>query len=125
MAKARGRPKDLTQDENPETVTRLLQLMHQVVTEPSPGFQIIVSDPDLPHTWFQTSVPYNWRGSEKLTLTTWLDTNPTPPHRPRHIPGTDEPAHPNCITPSQERPTYADPPTADKAALRKLGMQWA
>ncbi|MGY4966665.1 DUF3732 domain-containing protein [Streptomyces sp. 900105245] len=78
MAKARGRLEDLAQDEDRETVTRLFQLMHQVVTELAPDFQIIVSDhADLPHTWYQASVRYNWRGGEKLIPTTWLDTNPT------------------------------------------------
>ncbi|MEW1583472.1 DUF3732 domain-containing protein [Streptomyces microflavus] len=79
MAKARGRLEDLALDEDRVTVTGLFQLMHQVVTELSPGFQIIVSDhADLPHPWYQDSVRYNWRGGEKLIPTTWLDTNPTP-----------------------------------------------
>lgn len=61
------------------TVTGLFQLMHQVVTELAPRFQIIVSDhADLPHPWYQDSVRYNWRDGEKLIPTTWLDTNPTP-----------------------------------------------
>ncbi|MFD0381296.1 hypothetical protein [Streptomyces sp. NPDC127112] len=33
---------------------------------------------DLPHTWYQASVRYNWRNGEELIPTTWLDTNPTP-----------------------------------------------
>ncbi|WP_405940271.1 DUF3732 domain-containing protein [Streptomyces sp. NBC_00726] len=79
MAKARARPEDLALDEDRETVTRLLQLMHQVVTEPAPDFQIIVSDhADLPHTWYQAPVRHNWRNGEKLIPTTWLATNPTP-----------------------------------------------
>ncbi|MET9888122.1 DUF3732 domain-containing protein [Streptomyces sp. NPDC006430] len=79
MAKARGRLEDLALDEDRVTVTGLFKLMHQVVTELSPGFQIIVSDhADLPHTWYQDSVRYNWRNGEKLIPTTWLDTNPTP-----------------------------------------------
>ncbi|MCY0935158.1 DUF3732 domain-containing protein [Streptomyces sp. H34-S4] len=79
MAKARGRLEDLALDEDRVTVTGLFQLMHQVVTELSPGFQIIVSDhADLPHPWYQDSVRYNWRDGEKLIPTTWLDTNPTP-----------------------------------------------
>ncbi|MFD8992714.1 DUF3732 domain-containing protein [Streptomyces goshikiensis] len=79
MAKARGRLEDIALDEDRVTVTRLFQLMHQVVTELAPDFQIIVSDhADLPHTWYQDAVRYNWRGGEKLIPTTWLDTNPTP-----------------------------------------------
>lgn len=79
MAKARGRLEDLALDEDRVTVTGLFQLMHQVVTELSPAFQIIVSDhADLPHPWYQDSVRYNWRGGEKLIPTSWLDTNPTP-----------------------------------------------
>ncbi|MBM7443096.1 DUF3732 domain-containing protein [Streptomyces sp. HB132] len=79
MAKARGRLEDLALDEDRVTVTGLFQLMHQVVTELSPRFQIIVSDhADLPHPWYQASVRYNWRNGEKLIPTTWLDTNPTP-----------------------------------------------
>ncbi|MEU4730397.1 DUF3732 domain-containing protein [Streptomyces sp. NPDC023588] len=79
MAKARGRLEDLALDEDRVTVTGLFKLMHQVVTELSPGFQIIVSDhADLPHPWYQDSVRYNWRGGEKLIPTTWLDTNPAP-----------------------------------------------
>ncbi|WCD91034.1 hypothetical protein KPP03845_107463 [Streptomyces xanthophaeus] len=79
MAKARGRLEDLALDEDRVTVTGLFQLMHQVVTELSPDFQIIVSDhADLPHPWYQDSVRYNWRDGEKLIPTTWLDTNPTP-----------------------------------------------
>lgn len=54
--------------------------MHQVVTELAPDFQIIVSDhADLPRTWYQEAVRYNWRNGEKLIPTTWIDTNP--PHR--------------------------------------------
>lgn len=79
MAKARGRLEDLALDEDRVTVTGLFRLMHQVVTELSPDFQIIVSDhADLPHPWYQDSVRYNWRGGEKLIPTSWLDTNPTP-----------------------------------------------
>lgn len=79
MAKARGRLEDITIDEDRVTVTRLFQLMHQVVTELSPNFQMIVSDhADLSHDWYQESVRYNWRGGEKLIPTTWLDDNPTP-----------------------------------------------
>ncbi|WP_405668308.1 DUF3732 domain-containing protein [Streptomyces sp. NBC_01166] len=54
-------------------------LMPQVVTELSPGFQIIVSDhADLPHPWYQASFRYNWHDGGKLIPTTWLDTTPTP-----------------------------------------------
>ncbi len=61
-------------DEDRVTVTNLFQLMRQVVTELSPGFQMIVSDhADLPHDWYQEAVRY-----KKLIPTTWLDTNPTP-----------------------------------------------
>ncbi|WP_406368096.1 DUF3732 domain-containing protein [Streptomyces sp. NBC_01546] len=57
--------------------------MHQVVTELSPGFPIIVSDhADLPHTWYQESVRYNWRNGEKLIPTAWLDENPAPETTP-------------------------------------------
>ncbi|MFD6279876.1 DUF3732 domain-containing protein, partial [Streptomyces sp. NPDC060209] len=71
MAKARGRLEDLAQDEDRVTVTRLFQLMHQVVTELTPRFQITVSDhADLPHPWYQESVRYNWRNGEKLIPTT-------------------------------------------------------
>ncbi|WP_405940272.1 DUF3732 domain-containing protein [Streptomyces sp. NBC_00726] len=71
MAKARGWPKNLTQDEDRETVSRLLQLMHQVVTEPAPGFQVIVSNhADLPHTRYQASLRHNWHNDEKPIPTT-------------------------------------------------------
>ncbi|MFD9541958.1 DUF3732 domain-containing protein [Streptomyces sp. NPDC060022] len=79
MAKQRGRLEDLAQDEDRVTVTRLFQLMHQVVNELSPDFQMIVSDDaDLPHPWYQQSVRYNWRNGEKLIPTTWLNDNPSP-----------------------------------------------
>ncbi|WP_020552750.1 DUF3732 domain-containing protein [Embleya scabrispora] len=79
MAKQRGRLEDLALDEDRVTVTRLFELMHQVVGELSPGFQMIVSDhADLPHGWYQESVRYNWRNGEKLIPTTWLDDNPAP-----------------------------------------------
>ncbi|WP_331751157.1 DUF3732 domain-containing protein (plasmid) [Streptomyces globisporus] len=41
MARARGRLEDLALDEDRVTVTGLFRLMHQVVTELSPDFQII------------------------------------------------------------------------------------
>ncbi|MFF1351554.1 DUF3732 domain-containing protein [Streptomyces sp. NPDC058322] len=79
MAKARGRLEDIAVDEDRVTVTNLFRLMHQVVTELSPDFQMIVSDhADLPHIWYQEAVRYNWRNGEKLIPATWLDTNPTP-----------------------------------------------
>lgn len=78
MAKARGRLEDITIDEDRVTVTRLFQLMHQVVAELAPNFQVIVSDhADLPHNWYQASVRYNWRGGEKLIPPTWLEDQPT------------------------------------------------
>ncbi|MFE3328865.1 DUF3732 domain-containing protein [Streptomyces sp. NPDC059176] len=50
MAKQRGRLEDIALDEDRVTVTRLFELMHQVVRELSPNFQMIVSDhADLPH----------------------------------------------------------------------------
>ncbi|WP_406384983.1 DUF3732 domain-containing protein [Streptomyces sp. NBC_01618] len=56
MTKARGRLKDITIGEDRVTATRLFQLMHQVATELSPNFQMIVSDhADLPHYWYQES----------------------------------------------------------------------
>ncbi|MFE5108335.1 DUF3732 domain-containing protein [Streptomyces sp. NPDC056663] len=56
-----------------------LKLMHQVVSELAPNFQMIVSDhADLPHDWYQDSIRYNWRNGEKLIPTTWLDDSPTP-----------------------------------------------
>ncbi|MFI1106262.1 DUF3732 domain-containing protein [Streptomyces melanogenes] len=73
MAKRRGRLEDLADDEDRVTVTRLFQLMHHVVTELSPNFQMIVSDhADLPHAWYQAAVRYNWRNGEKLIPTSWL-----------------------------------------------------
>ncbi|MFJ8547344.1 DUF3732 domain-containing protein [Streptomyces sp. NPDC093586] len=79
MAKQRGRLEDLALDEDRVTVTRLFELMHQVVRELAPNFQMIVSDhADLPHDWYQDSVRYNWRNGEKLIPTTWLDDSPTP-----------------------------------------------
>ena len=49
MAKQRGRLEDLALDEDRVTVTRLFELMHQVVRELAPNFQMIVSDhADLP-----------------------------------------------------------------------------
>ncbi|WP_239516480.1 MULTISPECIES: hypothetical protein [unclassified Streptomyces] len=49
-----------------------------VVTELSPGFQIIVSDhADLPHPWYQNSIRYNGCGGEELIPTAWLAINPT------------------------------------------------
>ncbi|KOG46253.1 hypothetical protein ADK75_27605 [Streptomyces virginiae] len=79
MAKARGRLEDIAVDEDRVTVTSLFQLMHQVVSQLSPEFQMIVSDhADLPHDWYQESVRYNWRDGEKLIPTSWLDSNPTP-----------------------------------------------
>ncbi|AKG41393.1 yme-like protein [Streptomyces xiamenensis] len=78
MAKQRGRLEDIALDEDRVTVTRLFELMHEVTTELSPNFQMIVSDhADLPHPWFQDSVRYNWRNGEKLIPTTWLNDNPT------------------------------------------------
>jgi hypothetical protein len=80
MAKQRGRLEDLALDEDRVTVTGLFELMHQVVAELSPGFQIIVSDhADLPYTWYQESVRYRWRGGETLIPASWLGTNPTTP----------------------------------------------
>ncbi|WP_241235675.1 DUF3732 domain-containing protein [Streptomyces sp. KPB2] len=79
MAKQRGRLEDITLDEDRVTVTRLFELMHQVVRDLSPNFQMIVSDhADLPHDWYQDSIRYNWRNGDKLIPTTWLDDNPTP-----------------------------------------------
>lgn len=79
MARERGRLEDIALDEDRVTVTNLFRLMHQVATELSPNFQMIVSDhADLPHDWYQESVRYNWRGGEKLIPTTWLDTDTTP-----------------------------------------------
>ncbi|SCF74035.1 Protein of unknown function [Streptomyces sp. Ncost-T10-10d] len=79
MAKARGRLEDIAVDEDRVTVTNLFRLMHQVVTELPPDFPVIVSDhADLPRTWYQEAVRYNWRNGEKLVLATWLDTTPTP-----------------------------------------------
>ncbi|MFJ7189566.1 DUF3732 domain-containing protein [Streptomyces bacillaris] len=78
MAKQRGRLEDIALDEDRVTVTRLFELMHQVVRELSPKFQMIVSDhADLPHDWYQDSIRYNWRNGEKLIPTTWLTDNPT------------------------------------------------
>ncbi|MET7738254.1 DUF3732 domain-containing protein [Streptomyces sp. NPDC005402] len=79
MAKQRGRLEDIALDEVRVTVTRLFELLHQVVRELSPNFQMIVSDhADLPHDWYQDSVRYNWRNGEKLIPTTWLNDNLTP-----------------------------------------------
>lgn len=78
MAKQRGRLQDITLDEDRETVTRLFELMHQVVSELSPNFQMIVSDhANLPFDWYQASVRYNWRNGEKLIPTTWLEDQST------------------------------------------------
>ncbi|MFI6005747.1 hypothetical protein ACIA98_36050 [Streptomyces sp. NPDC051366] len=55
------------------TATCPFQTTHQIITEPSPDFQTIVSEhADLPHPWYQEPVRYNRRNRE-----TWL-TTPTP-----------------------------------------------
>ncbi|SDS54969.1 Protein of unknown function [Streptomyces sp. TLI_053] len=74
MAKRSGRLEDITLDEDRETVKRLFELMHQVTTSLSPGFQMIVSDhANLPDPWFQDCVRYNWRDGEALIPQTWID----------------------------------------------------
>ncbi|MFE4263097.1 DUF3732 domain-containing protein [Streptomyces sp. NPDC056883] len=93
MAKARGRLEDLALEEDRVTVTGLFQLMHQVVTELSPGFQIIVSDhADLPHPWYQEGPPPTPRPSTRRRR-----------HRPRSTCTAWPPGCPSRWGPSRSR----------------------
>ena len=75
VAKSRGQ----VQDEDRNAVLRLFELMHKVVADLHGGFQMIVSDhANLPETWFQDCVRYNWRDGEALIPSTWIDDSPTP-----------------------------------------------
>lgn len=61
-------------DEDREAVLRLFELMRDVVDELGGGFQIIVSDhANLPESWFQDRVRYNWRDGDALIPQEWID----------------------------------------------------
>lgn len=69
VAKSRGQ----VQDEDRNAVLRLFELMHKVVADLNGGFQMIVSDhANLPETWFQDCVRYNWRDGEALIPQHWI-----------------------------------------------------
>ncbi len=54
----------------------MFSLMHDVVTELAPDFQIIVVDhANLTDSWFQDAVVEEWRGGRKLVPVEWLETD--------------------------------------------------
>jgi hypothetical protein len=60
-------------DADREAVLRIFTLIHRVVTELSPEFQVIVCDhANLAEEWFQESVVHNWRDGEALIPSDWL-----------------------------------------------------
>lgn len=61
-------------DRDREAVMRLFRLIYEVVQELTPNLQVIVCDhANLPESWFQESVKYNWRGGERLIPQEWID----------------------------------------------------
>ena len=61
------------EDDDRASVDAMFALMHEVVTELAPAFQIIVVDhANLPESWFQEAVVEEWRGGQKLVPTAWL-----------------------------------------------------
>jgi hypothetical protein len=70
VAQASG---DMDSDEDRLAVRRLFELIRDVVADLAPEFQVIVCDhANLPETWFQQAVRYDWRNGEKLIPTDWL-----------------------------------------------------
>lgn len=74
VAKQAGMRDVPAQDADREAVLRLFELMRDVVDELGGGFQIIVSDhANLPESWFQERVRYNWRDGDALIPQEWID----------------------------------------------------
>jgi hypothetical protein len=54
-------------------VRRMFGLMHEVVQDLAPRFQVIVCDhANLPEDWFQDSVRHNWRDGRRLIPDEWI-----------------------------------------------------
>lgn len=67
-----GQPEE---DADRIAVRAMFSLMHEVVAELAPQFQIIVCDhADLPEPWFQKAVREHWRHGVKLIPADWLET---------------------------------------------------
>ncbi|MGW6523978.1 DUF3732 domain-containing protein [Streptomyces sp. NPDC054962] len=74
VAKQAGMRDIPSQDEDRKAVLRLFELMRDVVDGLGGGFQIIVSDhANLPESWFQDRVRYNWRDGEALIPQAWIE----------------------------------------------------
>jgi hypothetical protein len=67
----------VSSDSDGEAVSRVFQLIHNVVRELAPELQVIVCDhANLPEDWFQDAVVHNWRNGEKLIPSGWIATEP-------------------------------------------------